>query len=845
MNKFGKVLLCLSIPVLLAGTGCGIYYGIQYHNLDKQVVEDDSGMVNVVDELRKSVESLEKEKATLTKQLSALQSQYDALNQLRQNLESTNSALETENAELQLQFAELNNQNAQLETQITNLNNQITSLNTQIETLNKTLADNKSASDEEIASLELQVVTLQAQYNSLNSQFESLNNQIDDYEANTIALNTQIANLNNTIAEYEQEIENYKQIIEDLKKINSCVVTFIVDGELYNTQQVDKTESPVIIDAPESDNYIFDGWTVAGSTDIIDPFTYSILEDVEFVASIRKYKVITFTVDDEVVSTQRIFTYSELEVPIPEKAHYTFLGWSLDGENIIDLSSFSFTTDVNLIAIFEVTGALPYTFDGETLTSYSGTDTEIVIPTSYSILEDGVYITGNDYQVSIIGDNAFKNNTSLTSITLNDNITRIGSYAFYGCSNLRSFIIPDSVVSTGNYVFQKCSNLTSIVIGEKLTNFGIYSLYDTPKLKEIYYNVINHRSFTFSGSLFNDNSLSEDAIVYIGSKVNQIPTYLFYKCSNLNQLIFKENSVCDTIGDYAFYGCSNLSNVSFPSSIITLGSNAFASCLKFSEIIISENIQTINDSAFWGCKNVNSIKINAKKLNALSSGNGVFSYVGSETEILNVIIGKDVESIPDYLFMSKYDLDINASVTNVVFEENSVCKSIGKYAFGYLDELTEFNMPNSIETVGENAFYKCSNLVNISISNNIKKIEYSAFTQCASLVYNNSNYVNYLGNAENPYLVAVSWTSRTQTSYKIEDSCVILYNSLFNSCSNMSEITISNNILYVGKYAFSGCSNLVTINYKGSESEWNNITVLSDENSYFINATINYNYSEE
>ena len=432
MNKFGKLLLCLSIPVLLAGTGCGIYYGIQYHNLDKQVVEDDSGMVNVVDELRKSVESLETEKANLTQQLSLLQEQYDALNQLRQNLENTNNSLEIENAELQTQIEELNNQNAQLEAQITNLNNQITSLNTQIETLNKTLADNKSASDEELASLEVQVATLQAQVNSLNTTIENLNTEIDSYEANTISLNTEIANLNNTIAEYEQEIENYKQIIEDLKKINSCVVTFRVDGELYATQQVNKTESPVAFDNPASENYIFDGWTIAGSTEIVDPFTYSVTEDIEFVASIRKYKIVTFTVDDEVVSTQSIVTDDELQLPAePTKEHYSFLGWSLDGENVIDLTSYSFTRDTNLIAVFEIiTYSVNFVVDGEIyhsqILSY---DEEISVTNPFKINYEfiGWSLDGEN----VVDISTFELNSNVTFIAIFEEYDWNGTYQGY------------------------------------------------------------------------------------------------------------------------------------------------------------------------------------------------------------------------------------------------------------------------------------------------------------------------------------------------------------------------------------------------------------------------------
>lgn len=522
MNKFGKVFLCLLIPALMAGSGCGIYYGIQYHNLDQQIVEDDSGMLNVVDDLRKSITNLESEKESLTVQLSSLQGQYDALNQLRQNLEETNNAVESENTNLKAQLEELNNQKTQLNAQITDLNNQIADLNSQIETLNSNFDNYKETSNEEIVSLKNQVSSLNSQVNSLNATISNLTSDIDDYEVKVISLNTEIANLNNTVSEYEKEIEKYKNTIEELKKINSCVVTFTVDGVLYNTQQVGKTDSPVSIDDPTSDSYIFDGWTVTGSTDIVDPFTFSVTEDIEFVASIRKYKIVTFTVDNEIVSTQRIFSFSELEISAPEKEHYSFLGWSLDGENIIDLSAYSFTSDVNFIAVFEVSDALPFTFEEGVLTGYLGNDTEVVVPTAYSILEEGVYVAGNDIPIVEIGKNAFNGNSIITSVTLNKNVNNIGNSAFKNCSGLISIKLSDNLTSISDYAFYGCECLTSIILPDSLESIGYASFNGCKNLISVSIpnNVESIGAFAFSGC-------SKISRLVIGSNVKKIYGVLF------------------------------------------------------------------------------------------------------------------------------------------------------------------------------------------------------------------------------------------------------------------------------------------------------------------------------
>ena len=90
------------------------------------------------------------------------------------------------------------------------------------------------------------------------------------------------------------------------------------------------------------------------------------------------------------------------------------------------------------------------------LTKYNGAGGDVVIP-------DGV---------TSIGDSAFENCSSLTSITIPDSVTSIDNYAFFNCSNLTSVIIPDSVTSIGDYAFYKCSSLTSITIPDSVTSIG-------------------------------------------------------------------------------------------------------------------------------------------------------------------------------------------------------------------------------------------------------------------------------------------------------------------------------------------------------------------------------------
>ena len=67
------------------------------------------------------------------------------------------------------------------------------------------------------------------------------------------------------------------------------------------------------------------------------------------------------------------------------------------------------------------------------------------------VIEDGV---------TSIGESAFNNCYSLTSITIPDSVTSIENYAFANCSNLTSITILKSVTSIGKNAFKDCYNLT-------------------------------------------------------------------------------------------------------------------------------------------------------------------------------------------------------------------------------------------------------------------------------------------------------------------------------------------------------------------------------------------------
>lgn len=88
-------------------------------------------------------------------------------------------------------------------------------------------------------------------------------------------------------------------------------------------------------------------------------------------------------------------------------------------------------------------------------------------------------------RVTSIGDDAFRDCTSLTELTIPDSVTSIGRYVFYGCTSLTAVTIPDGVTSIGWNVFSDCTSLTAITIPDSVISIGWSAFYNCTSLTSI------------------------------------------------------------------------------------------------------------------------------------------------------------------------------------------------------------------------------------------------------------------------------------------------------------------------------------------------------------------------
>ena len=496
--------------------------------------------------------------------------------------------------------------------------------------------------------------------------------------------------------------------------------------------------------------------------------------------------------------------------------------------------------------------------------------------------------------------NAGKNATGI-AVNIGANVTRIPAYLFNPYSSTTSpniisvdFAKGSQCTEIGDYAFRDCSSLTSITIPEGVTSIGQYAFYNCTGLLEINYNATNVTDLSDSNYVFaNAGNSSTGVAVNIGANVAQIPAYLFCPnrtdssySPNIISINFAEDSQCTEIGSYAFYNCTGLTEINFNATnmsdlsstnyvfayagedssgiVVNIGANvtripaylfdpyssssyssniisvnfqegsqcteigtcAFSNCSSLTNITIPENVTSIGDGAFYNCTELTEINFNATNMSDLSSGDNVFYNAGNNSTGIVVNIGANVTRIPAYLFCPDNSY-YSPNIVSVNFAENNQCTEIGNFAFSGCSSLTSIAIPEKVTSIGTSAFSGCSSLTDVYYDGDINdwvSISFGGY-YANPLSYGANLYLN--GDTTTPVTeinidIATSigayafYGLDTLTKVTIGNQVTSVGSSAFSDCSNLTSITIPSSVTSIGRYAFSDCSRLTNITIPSS-----------------------------
>ena len=556
-------------------------------------------------------------------------------------------------------------------------------------------------------------------------------------------------------------------------------------------------------------------------------------------------------------------SYSFYQVPPRFIIYYTQgkTGWTTPQWNGCNTVSTNPESDFN----YSVNG------NAVSITGYKGSGLDVSIP-----------LTIEGKPVTSVGDSAFSG-LGITSLTVPFSVTAIGESAFSNCQSLTSIAVLGWVASIGDYAFNGCSSLflaefesnAPTAFGDRVfdntaPNFIIYHTPDSTGWAEPVwhdyntncYNRANDFRYTFNGSnvtivrcKITEGTVSIPPMIR-GKPVTVIGDNTFHDSHWVTSVTIP-NSVT-SIGNYAFAG-ANIFSITIPDSVISIGDRAFYACRNLISVTIPASATNISDYAFYDCGNL----LWAKFKGGLKSLGQFVFYYASENFVIYYPEGAEGWTTPKrglyntvpYRSEGEFEYMVNAGAVTVtgysgasrdviipsVIDGKPVTE-IGYSAFAY-SNITSVTIPSSVTSIGNIAFFGCRDLTSITIPASVTYVGSQAFSWCENLasaailspdltfgdyVFANCHKINSvdLGTADSignhmffgcqdltsiviPNSVVsigdFAFSECGLTSVTLPNSVNSIENYIFAGCSGLTSVVIPNSVISIGNYAFAGC----------------------------------------
>lgn len=418
-----------------------------------------------------------------------------------------------------------------------------------------------------------------------------------------------------------------------------------------------------------------------------------------------------------------------------------------------------------------------FELNGTTLVKYTGTAQAVSVPDA----------------VKEIGEEAFADNTTMTSVKLPQTLEKISYAAFSGCNNLKTVVIPDNCISLGTASFCNCSSLSEVKLGKGVKEMGTGVFTGCNKLSTIvgndYFTVIDGAIYdkdivtlyeVLPAAKVKKDVSSNDYINLTTYKmpdtVKSIKPYAFYGCKNINKL--EISPYLDEIPAYAFSYCNGLTSLKLPYSVTSIDLKAFEYCINLEKVDMPVSVNFIHSTAFDGCPkleieapadsyayswyqnfdrrqvNIIDTEDNSGALDA--SGNNIIDKQSADKQpkidgliAETVIVGRqavffiDNQTVYGEDASEKAYAEMLAQMESILQTETNgkglnlpkfaiVDNKIANKAYYGDTSLTEYDFNDSVSSIGDFAFAR-TGLTSIVIPEGVTHIGYGAFYHCDDL----------------------------------------------------------------------------------------------------------------
>lgn len=377
-----------------------------------------------------------------------------------------------------------------------------------------------------------------------------------------------------------------------------------------------------------------------------------------------------------------------------------------------------------------------------------------------------------------IAQNAMKNCTSITRVTLGENLRVVGSGAFYGCTSLEKI---NDTTAPLEYIGANAFDDTLFInsLGDGVDAYVGTFLYKY-RLTAAQSSAVSS-SFSISDIKSGTTGFASYAIADINAAAISIPATVKY------------------INEGAFSGNSALATIALPAALADFDVSALSNCPSLTAITITANsaITTPNYSAVNGVLYDNAVKTLIKYPE---------KKAGTSFSIPATVV-----SICENSFSKTTNLQTITTGAKTAY--------IGDNAFNS-SSVTSLTFSAALKQIGDSAFYNCKSLKTVSFGTSSPDTigEYAfAGTQLASMTVPDSVYRIGKNAFENCLKLATLKINDTSLLEKLDDSMI-------SGCVALKAINIPTNVSEIGENVFSGCSALTQITVSDSNKTFCDIS---------------------
>lgn len=610
------------------------------------------------------------------------------------------------------------------------------------------------------------------------------------------------------------------------KWLHVSKVTFDLNGgnEIYNPKYLTYGQD-YLLPNPTKTNYQFLGWYNVDTLVSLGG-TWEIDEDVTLKAKWKFVSEITLDVnggdelEDDVIY---ILLDDYYELPVPTRTGYEFNGWYWNADEYIDQTGgWTIEENVTLVAhwsrkslnlIIDSNGG--YGVNNETISLYYGEEYTLKKPVKprykflgwYNgdqLLDNNITITDNinavakweynaDYYMITYhiddGASLMYGNSVISRATTYYAEAVIGQYStvfesiksgyqFAGWYTSNDEYYSDYPYGQGSFVWNTREDLVlySKYVQEGLTFTLINNTYSV-KYDEKYAATTVTIPYTYRGK--NVTIIGEGAFVLnstvetinLPSTIKTIEADAFKECTSLKNITIPSNVT--SIGSYAFFYCESLTSLSIPNGVKDIKTNTFAGCKSLESLILPEELSSFSFDAIYKCTSLMGWSYNGGLYLGGNSNRYMILFAPYSTESEELIIH------PDCIWIKPG-----------VFENHQKIKTV--------------TVASREADIPDYAFKNCIALTTVTINtSSLYSIGVSAFEGCTKL-----SKVNFNTN-----------------------TCTSIGSSAFLSCSSLKSITITNQVSYIGMWAFDG-SGITSATFDDRDGWYTTLSVYGDPFEY-------------